>query len=67
MKQANTLQLLYVYKQICVWNLTDNVKGMCFDRTASNTGRQNGARVLPEQIWKQNRYSFLVDTTFLNS
>jgi hypothetical protein len=31
------------------WGLVDRVGGMCFDTTASNTGRRNGACVLLEQ------------------
>ena len=31
------------------WNLKDQVKGMCFDTTSSNTGCKNGACVLLEQ------------------
>jgi hypothetical protein len=38
-----------VHQAVSDWNLTDKVKGMCFDTTASNTGRKNGACVLLEQ------------------
>jgi hypothetical protein len=38
-----------VYQQIIDWNLNNQVKGMCFDTTASNTGRKNGACILLEQ------------------
>lgn len=38
-----------VHKAVSDWNLTDKVKGMCFDTTASNTGRKNGACVLIEK------------------
>ena len=31
------------------WNLEDTVRGLCFDTTASNTGRSNGACMLIEQ------------------
>jgi len=32
------------------WSLTDKVAGMCFNTTASNTGRKNGACPLIEQL-----------------
>ena len=38
-----------VYQMIPDWNLSDKVKGMCFDTTAFNTSRKNGACVLIEQ------------------
>jgi hypothetical protein len=38
-----------VYEKILEWNVYDKVKCMCFDTTASNTGRRIGACVLIEQ------------------
>lgn len=31
------------------WKLEDTVRGLCFDTTASNTGRNNRAHMLIEQ------------------
>ena len=38
-----------VYDLIIDWGLFDKVKCMCFDTTASNTGRKSGACILLEQ------------------
>lgn len=47
--QANaSFQLLHL------WEVTDEVVGMCFDTTASNTGPNSGACVLLEQIIGKN-------------
>jgi len=32
------------------WNLRSKISGLCFDTTASNTGRHSGACILTEQI-----------------
>lgn len=32
------------------WNIQDNVQGMCFDTTTSNTGRHKGACLILEQL-----------------
>jgi hypothetical protein len=42
-------QACAVYKLLVEWRLTDSVKAMCFDTTASNTGHRTGACVLLEQ------------------
>lgn len=42
-----------VYKCLIDWGLQDNVVGMCFDTTSSNTGHKSGACVLIEE--KLNR------------
>jgi len=46
-------QACAVMQLLVEWGLVDRVSGMCFDTTASNTGRTNGACVLLEQ--KLNR------------
>jgi len=38
-----------VVQQLEEWQVTDQVGAMCFDSTASNTGKNNGACVLIEQ------------------
>lgn len=43
-EQANA-----VYNALIDWEITKNVEFLCFDTTASNTGRLNGACVLIEQ------------------
>ena len=40
------------------WNICDNVKGICFDTTASNTGCFNGACVLIERALGRNLLHF---------
>ena len=32
------------------WNCSNNVIGLCFDTTSSNTGKFNGAAVLLDQL-----------------
>lgn len=54
-----------IFETILSWNLYDKIKCMCFDTTASNTGRINGACVLLEQkmqkelIWFACRHHIL--------
>lgn len=43
-----------VVQKVTEWNIIDKVKGLCFDTTASNTGRKNGACVLIEQIMEKD-------------
>ncbi|KAL1454591.1 hypothetical protein WDU94_010811 [Cyamophila willieti] len=43
-------QALAVYECLQEWGLTNCVKAMCFDTTASNTGRLNGACTILEQM-----------------
>ena len=43
-----------VYNLLEHWNVTNKVKAMCFDITASNSGQKNGACVLLEGKNKQN-------------
>ncbi len=43
-----------VYNLLEHWNVTNKVKAMCFDTTASNSGQKNGACVLLEGKNKQN-------------
>jgi len=40
------------------WGLTEKVKSMCFDTTASNTGEHNGACVFIERILKKDLLHF---------
>ena len=40
------------------WNICDNVKGICFDTTASNTGCFNGACILIERALGRNLLHF---------
>ena len=40
------------------WRVVDNVKGMCFDTTSTNTGHRNGACVLIEQKLQKNLLHF---------
>lgn len=49
-------QALAVHNGLVDWNVEDKVQFLCFDTTASNTGRFNGACVLLEQ--KMNRELF---------
>ncbi|KAL4104515.1 hypothetical protein QTP88_019810 [Uroleucon formosanum] len=42
-------QATAVYQALEDWGLTDNVQALCFDTTASNTGRLKGACILLEQ------------------
>lgn len=42
-----------VYQRLCQWNIIDQVKGVSFDTTSSNTGTKSGAVVLLEE--KMNR------------
>lgn len=49
-------QALAVHNALVDWNIEDKVQFLCFDTTASNTGRFNGACVLLEQ--KLNRELF---------
>lgn len=54
-----------VYKMILEWNISSQIKCMCFDTTASNTGRKNGSCVLLEQklgndlLWLPCRHHIL--------
>ena len=51
--QANaTFQLLHL------WELTDDIVGMCFDTTASNTGVNSGACVLLQKLLGRNLMYF---------
>lgn len=43
-----------VIQQFGSWNLSDKVIGMCFDTTASNTGKAKGACILIENAMKGN-------------
>lgn len=38
-----------VYETVTSWNLEDNIKCLCFDTTAVNTGLRNGACIMLEQ------------------
>ena len=54
-----------VVENLTEWHLLDKVKGLCFDTTASNTGRKNGACVLIEHkmekdlLWYPCRHHIL--------
>lgn len=54
-----------VYEEISSWGISDKVKCMCFDTTAVNTGRRNGACILLEQkmqkemLWLPCRHHIL--------
>ena len=39
------------------WKVTNQVKGMCFDTTSSNTGYRNGACILLEQKLGKDIYN----------
>jgi len=43
-----------VTQQLASWNLSEHVIGMCFDTTASNTGKAKGACTLLENTVKRN-------------
>src|SRR5215469_8117551 len=43
-------QAIAVYECLYEWGLPNTVKAMCFDTTASNTGRLKGACVILEQM-----------------
>lgn len=47
-----------VNKTIDEWGLSDQVKGMCFDTTSSNTGIRNGACILLEQKLEKELLNF---------
>lgn len=47
-----------VYSALLDWNVVDQVKGMCFDTTASNTGVRNVACNYIESILKKTDPSF---------
>lgn len=38
------------FQLLTIWEVVDDIVGMCFDTTASNTGSRNGACVLLEQL-----------------
>lgn len=54
-----------IFESILSWRLSEKIKCMCFDTTASNTGRINGACILLEQkmekelIWLACRHHIL--------
>lgn len=54
-----------VYECLLSWGITDKVKSMCFDTTASNTGLRKGACILLEQrmdremLWLACRHHIL--------
>src|SRR5215469_9960870 len=43
-----------VFSELEQWGAVGNIKGMCFDTTAVNTGRLNGTCVLLEQLLEKN-------------
>ena len=42
------------FQLVSIWEVTDEIVGICFDTTASNTGSKNGACVLLEQLIRRN-------------
>lgn len=52
---AEAAEILKLLKQ---WNVTNNVKGMCFDTTASNSGLKNGSCAIIERSLGRQLYSY---------
>jgi hypothetical protein len=53
LNQANA-----VYNALNEWGIIDNVRGMCFDTTSSNTGSRNGACEILEQKLERQLMAF---------
>jgi hypothetical protein len=51
-------QALAVAEHLKKWDLIDNISGMAFDTTASNTGIENGACVILQEILGKELLNF---------
>lgn len=53
-KGTGDAQASAVLKALKEWDVADTIVGMCFDTTATNTGRKNGACILLEKHLQKN-------------
>lgn len=55
---TGSMQAAAVYNALEDWNVLENVKGMCFDTTSSNTGSRQGACTILEKMLNRSLLYF---------